>query len=60
MRLYFSTGKKRIGIDTKKETYNNNYFYLGGFKDYIKISNADYTKLEKELNFNCYSYEEKF
>lgn len=61
MRLYFSAGKnKRLAIDTVKQTWNNNYFYLGGFKDYIKISSSDYTKIIREIDFNCWNYEDKF
>lgn len=61
MKLYFSAGKnKRLAIDTDRRIWNNNYFYLGGHRDYIKISAADYKKLLQEINFNGYKYKEDF
>lgn len=61
MRLYFTAGKnKRLAIDTNKQTWNNNYFYLGGFKQYIKISVSDYNRILREIDFNAWSYEEDF
>lgn len=61
MRLYFSAGKnKRLAIDTARKTWNNNYFYLGGHRHYIKISAADYNELLQEIDFHCYDYEENF
>lgn len=41
MKLYFTTGKKRLALDTETKTYSVDYFYLGGWKDYIKISSLD-------------------
>lgn len=61
MRLYFSAGKnKRLAIDTERHTWNNNYWYLGGHKHYIKISVSDYIDIMREIDFNCFDYEEKF
>ena len=60
MRLYFSTGKKRLAIDTERHTWNNHYCYLGAHRHYIKISAADYKELLLEVDFNCYDYDEKF
>lgn len=60
MRLYFQAGKKRLAIDTRRQTWNNDYFYLGGHRHYIKISTADYKELLQEIDFNCYDYDEKF
>lgn len=60
MRLFFQSGKKRLAIDTRRQTWNNNYFYLGGFRQYIKISAADYNNLLREIDFNCFDYDEKF
>lgn len=61
MRLYFQAGKnKRVAIDTDRKTWNNNYFYLGGHRTYIKISTADYVALIREIDFNAYDYDEKF
>lgn len=60
MILYFKAGKKRLAINTEKETYNTNYFYLGGYREYIKISPTDYNKILEEIDFNCWNYDEKF
>lgn len=60
MRLYFQAGKKRLAIDTRRRTWNNDYFYLGGFRHYIKISAGDYAELLKEIDFNAYDYDSKF
>lgn len=61
MRLYFQSGKsKRLAIDTEKRIWNNNYWYLGSHRHYIKISVADYNELLQEIDFNGYDYEEKF
>lgn len=61
MKLYFSAGKnKRLAIDTTRKTWNNNYFYLGGHRHYIKISAADFLELLREIDFNCYDYAEDF
>lgn len=60
MRLYFQAGKKRLAIDTRRKTWNNNFFYLGGYHHYIKISAADYTELLREIDFNAYDYDKKF
>lgn len=61
MRLYFQAGKnKRLAIDTEKKTWNNHYCYLGGHRQYIKISAHDYNEILQEIDFNCYDYDEKF
>lgn len=61
MKLYFSAGKnKRLAIDTNRRTWNSNYCYLGAFKSYIKISVADYYNLLREIDFNCYDYDDNF
>lgn len=61
MKLYFSAGKnKRLAIDTERKIWNNNYFYLGGHRSYIKISAHDYNELLQEIDFNGFDYEEKF
>lgn len=60
MKLYFQAGKQRLAIDTENRTYNTDYFYLGGFKEYIKVSAIDLRRIKAELDFNCYDYEENF
>lgn len=60
MRLYFQAGKKRLAIDTNRKTWNNNYFYLGGYKDYIKVTLTDLRKIQAEIDFNCFDYDENF
>lgn len=45
MKLYFQTGKKRIAIDTEQKAYTTNYFFLGGWKEYIKINEAAYREI---------------
>lgn len=61
MRLYFQAGRThRLAIDTDKKTWNDNFCYLGGHKQYIKISVSDYIELLKEIDFHCYDYNEKF
>lgn len=49
MKLYFSTSKKRLAFDTDTKTYSTDYFYLGGWKSYIKISTMDFCNLKAEL-----------
>ena len=60
MILYFKSNKKRLAINTDTKTYNTNYFYLGGYRDYIKLSQADYTKVIEEIEFNNYTHDENF
>lgn len=61
MKLYFSAGKnKRLAIDTDRKIWNNNYFYLGGHRHYIKINTADYNELLQEIEINRYQYAEDF
>lgn len=60
MILYFQAGKQRLAINTEKRTYNTNYFYLGGFKEYIKVSATDLKRIKAEIDFNCWDYEEDF
>lgn len=45
MKLYFQSGKKRIAIDTEQHAYSTNYFFLGGWKEYIKVNQAGYREL---------------
>lgn len=61
MRLYFAAGKtRRLAIDTNRKTWNNHYSYLGGFREYIKISIKDYNNLLREIDFNGYDYDNAF
>lgn len=60
MRLYFQAGKKRLAIDTDRKVWNNNYFYLGAHRHYIKVSAADYKELLLEIDFNGFDYAEDF
>lgn len=60
MILYFKSNKKRLAINTENKTYNTNYFYLGGYREYIKLSPADYTKIIEEIQFNNYTHDENF
>lgn len=59
MKLYFQSGKsKRLAIDTENKTYSTNYFYLGGWKEYIKVSDTDYRELVAECINNDYTESE--
>lgn len=61
MKLYFQAGKsKRLAIDTKNKTWNNNYFYLGSHRNYIKIKTSSYYELLKEIDFNGFDYKGDF
>lgn len=60
MILYFKSNKKRLAINTENKTYNTNYFYLGGYREYIKLSATDYTKIIEEIQFNNYTHDENF
>lgn len=61
MKMFFSAGKnKRLAIDTSKRTWNNNYFYLGGHRHYIKISVSDFAEIMEEIKSNGYEYDENF
>lgn len=60
MILYFKSNRKRLAINTDNKTYNTNYFYLGGYREYIKLSAADYTKIIEEIQFNNYTHDENF
>ena len=41
MRLYFKSGKNhRLMIDTDAKIYSTDYFYLGGWREYLAISDA--------------------
>lgn len=55
MKLYFSTGKKRLGIDTENKCFCTDYWFLGGWKTYVKISLADYNELVNECILNNYT-----
>jgi hypothetical protein len=54
MRLYFQCGKKRIAIDTEQKAYSTNYFFLGGWKEYIKINEAAYREIMNQCIQNGY------
>lgn len=60
MTLYFQAGKQRLAINTVKRTYNTNYFYLGGYKQYIKVSATDLRRIKAEIDFNRFDYDEDF
>lgn len=60
MTLYFQAGKQRLAINTVKRTYNTNYFYLGGYKQYIKVSATDLRRIKAEIDFYCFDYDEDF
>lgn len=62
MRFYFQAGKnKRLAINTETNEYCNNYFYLGAYHEYIKISVADYNALWERYVENYYmTYSENF
>lgn len=62
MKLYFQTrsGSKRVAINTARETWNDNYFYLGAHHTYIEVSNKDYVNIIREIDFNAWSYDEEF
>jgi hypothetical protein len=40
MTLYFQSGKNRLMIDTDKKVYSTNYYWLGGWREYIKVSDT--------------------
>jgi hypothetical protein len=58
MVLYFKTGKNRLAFDTDKKIYCDNYFLLGGYKKYIKISSSDYNELRILIDDEQYTYSE--
>lgn len=61
MKLYFKSGtKKRLAFDTVWKTWNNNFCYLGGWKNYIKISLQDYKNLLERLEADGFLYDENF
>ena len=45
MKLYFQSGRKRIAIDTEAKTYSTNYYFLGGWKEYIKVNDLGYREI---------------
>ncbi len=55
MKLYFSTGKKRLAIDTENKCFCIDYWLLGGWKSYIKISARDYDELLKDVISSGYA-----
>lgn len=60
MKLYFQAGeRKRLLIDTDKQQYNTDYWYLGPHREYIKISVSDYFTILQELSNNDFAYEDK-
>lgn len=61
MKLYFKSGtKKRLVFDTVRKTWNDNFCYLGGWKNYIKISLQDYKNLLERLEADGFLYDENF
>jgi len=49
MKLYFQSGKnKRIAIDTKDKVFTTDYWFLGGYKHYIKVTAEEYKDLIKQ------------
>jgi hypothetical protein len=60
MKLYFqSTGRKRLFIDTDKKTYSNNYYLLGGWREYIKISDAGIREITAQAINDGYKLEDQ-
>lgn len=58
MFLYFQSGKRRLLINCANRTYCNNYYFLGGWEDYVSVSAADYDMLLKKCLSNGYEYSE--
>ena len=59
MKLYFQSGKnKRLAIDTENKTYCTNYWFLGGWKEYIKVSDTGYRELLAQCINDGYTYSE--
>lgn len=54
MKLYFQANKNRIAIDTDNKVYCIDYFFLGGYRSYIKISTSDYKELIEKCNNEYY------
>jgi len=60
MILKFQSGKSRLAVDLDKKTYNDNYFYLGGWDTYIDVKSSDLKQLKSEFLENGYTYDKKF
>jgi len=64
MKLYFQAGKdKRIAIDTKDKVFTTDYWFLGGYKHYIKVTAEEYKDLIKQCmedhyQINWYAWKE--
>lgn len=54
MILYFQAGKTRLAINTDDKTYSNDYWYLGGFRDYIKTSAFSLKEIHNKAVNDCY------
>lgn len=55
MKLYFQAGKNhRLAIDTKVKVYSTNYWALGSYKHYMKVSMRELNDLMKELQSENY------
>ena len=63
MRLYFSFGGNKIGIDTKAETWtdfrNCDESEIGKHRFIELDSTDDFCALGREIDFNCYDYTDK-
>lgn len=60
MRLYFQSGKHRLAIDTERKIWNNDYFYLGGYRNYINVKYSDMKDLLEEIDFSRWSFAADF
>lgn len=60
MKLYFQSGSKRLAIDTESKTYCTNYFYLGGFRVYVKIDRNGLKSLVSDCVADGYTETETF
>ena len=59
MRLYFTDGTHKIGIDTKEEAWTDERdtdFMRDDAHNFVKVSAADLDKILGEIHFNGYGY----
>lgn len=59
MRLYFTDGTHKIGIDTKEEAWTDERdtdFMRDDAHTFIKVSEDDLNRILGEVYFNCYGY----
>lgn len=62
MRLFFSFGGNKIGIDTRTETWTDFRHSEEDIKNHTFIeldSTDDFCALGREIEFNCYDYTDK-